>query len=285
VSESAVGELSITGEPEVIVMPDPEGCSHEAAGRAAALLDDAIAARGRAHWATTGGSTPAGIYRHLAEPPLRDVVDWENVELWWGDDRFVPRDHPLSNFKVAADALLDFAALSNESGTGSYGLDVAGGRLPGAPIHATSIHPIPVTEAIGEGRDVEWCAARYAEMLRADGPTQETGWPAFDLVLLGLGPDGHVLSVFPGSDAFDRTELAIGVPAPTHVEPHVPRVTLNPAVLAAARSIIVVVQGDAKAQVLADILHGEREPRRLPGQLARRTGAVWIVDEAAARLL
>jgi 6-phosphogluconolactonase len=280
-----VGELEVTGEPEVVVMPDVEGSAHVAAERIATTLNDAIASRGRAHWATTGGSTPGGIYRHLADSPLRETVDWEHVELWWGDDRFVPRDHPLSNFKVAADVLLDFAALSGESGTGSYGIDVIGGRLSGAPIHATNVHPMPVTEAIGEGRDVEWCAARYAEMLLADGPPIEAGCPAFDLILLGIGPDGHVLSVFPNSAAFERPELAFGVPAPMHVEPHVARVTLNPAVLAAARAIVVVVQGESKAQVLAEILNGERQPRRLPGQLARRAGAVWIVDKAAARLL
>jgi 6-phosphogluconolactonase len=278
------GGIDIAGEPEIVVLSDPEACAILAAERIGALLADSVVARGVAHWATTGGSTPAGIYRHLANAPLRDRVPWDAVELWWGDERFVPRDHPLSNAKVADDVLIDIGALSG-SGTGGYGVDVIGGRLPGAPIPATNVHPMPTAEAIAGNHDADWCAARYAEMLRAGGPAIENGWPVFDVVLLGVGPDGHVLSVFPGSATFDRTELALGVPAPTHVEPHVARVTLNPAILGAARTMLVVAHGDAKAAILGDILHGPRDPRRLPGQLARRTGATWIIDRAAARLL
>lgn len=284
-SEATANEQPVSGEPEVVVMPTPEACSQLAAERIAVALTDAVAARGVAYWATTGGSTPAGIYRYLATAPLRDSVPWESVELWWGDDRFVPRDHPLSNVKVAADVLLDIGALSGESGTGGYGVDVGGGRLSGAPIPAANVHPVPASEAIAEDKDTEWCAARYAAMLAADGPPIEADWPAFDLVLLGVGPDGHVLSVFPDSETFDRNEVALAVPAPTHIEPHVARVTLNPAVLSVARTVIVVAHGDGKARILADILNGEREPRRLPGQLARRTGASWIIDREAARLL
>jgi 6-phosphogluconolactonase len=272
-------------EPEIVVLPDADACSRLAAERMVAALTEAVAARGRAHWATTGGSTPAGIYRQLATPPLRDAVPWDGVELWWGDDRFVPRDHPWSNAKVADDVLLEIAALSGESGTGDYGVDVLGGRRPGAPIPATNVHPFPTTEAIAEAQDTDWCAARYAATLDADGPPNEGGWPVFDIVLLGIGPDGHVLSVFPGSPTFDRSETAVGVPAPTHVEPHVARVTLNPAVVGAARSVLVVSHGDAKADVLHDILGGPRDPRQLPAQLARRAGATWILDAAAARRL
>jgi 6-phosphogluconolactonase len=272
------------GEPEVVVLADPEACSRLAAERIAATLADAVAARGMAHWATTGGSTPAGIYRHLAVPPLRDAVPWEAVELWWGDDRFVPTDHPLSNVKVAADVLLEIGALSGESGTGDYGVDVLGGRRPGAPIPADNVHPVPVGRAIAEGRDVDWCAAEYARMV-GDGVPLVDGRPVFDLVLLGVGPDGHILSVFPGSATFDRQEIALGVPAPTHVEPHVPRVTLNPAVVGAAGSVLVVSHGEGKAAVIGDILAGPADPRRLPAQLARRAGATWILDTAAARNL
>jgi 6-phosphogluconolactonase len=144
---------------------------------------------------------------------------------------------------------------------------------------------MPTSEAIAGNRDTDWCAAQYAEMLRAGGPPLANGWPVFDVALLGVGPDGHVLSVFPGSATFDRSEVVLGVPAPTHVEPHVARVTLNPAVLGVARTVFVVAQGDAKAEILPDVLHGPRDPRRLPAQLARRAGATWILDRAAARLL
>jgi 6-phosphogluconolactonase len=267
---------------EIVVLPDAETCATAAAERIAATLAESAAERGRAQWATTGGSTPAPIYRDLATPPRRDTVPWELVELWWGDDRFVPIDHPLSNAKIADDALLEIGALSGTSGTGGSGADVLGGRTAGAPIPAENVHPIPTTIAIGEGRDPAWAAARYAETLRAAGLPEQGGWPVFDLVLLGIGPDGHVLSVFPGSDAFDRDELVLAIPAPTHVEPHVPRVTLNPAILEVARRIIVVCHGASKAPILAKVLGPERDPRRWPAQLAVRRGATWLLDEAAA---
>jgi 6-phosphogluconolactonase len=272
----------IAGEPEIAIRPDPEACARTAAGLIAAALIDAARDRGRAHWATTGGSTPAAIYRNLTVPPLRDRVPWELVELWWGDERFVPADHPLSNAEIAESDLLEIGALSGQSGTGSSGADVVGRRTAGAPIPAANVHPIPTGQAIGQGVGPIWAAQRYAEMLREVGPPVEGRWPAFDLILLGIGPDGHVLSVFPGSETFDRDDTVVAVPAPTHVEPHVARVTLNPRVLDVARRIIVVSHGAAKAGVIAEVLGPERDERRWPAQLARRPGATWVLDEAAA---
>jgi 6-phosphogluconolactonase len=272
-------------EPTIVTLADPEACSLAAAERIVEILDVAIDDHGEAHWATTGGSAPAGIYRQLAST-LRDEIDWRKVRLWWTDERFVPHDHPLSNAKIAFDLLLDASAFSGASGSGASGADVLTGHLPGVPIRAVDVHPFPTGEAIGEGRDPDWCAARYVSELRADGPDENGDEvPAFDLMLLGVGPDGHILSVFPDSDAFDRDEWAFGVPAPTHVEPHVPRVTLNPSFVAAAHEVLVVSHGEGKAEILHDVLGGPRDPRKLPAQLARRPGATWILDRAAARLL
>ena len=272
-------------EPTIVTLADAEACSLAAAERIVEILDVAIDARGEAHWATTGGSAPGGIYRHLAGQ-LRDELDWRKVRLWWTDDRFVPHDHPLSNVKIALDLLLDSAAFSGASGTGASGADVLSGHLPGVPIRTVDVHPFATGVAIGEGRDPDWCAARYVSELRADGPdVNDADIPAFDLMLLGVGPDGHILSVFPNSDAFDRDEWAMGVPAPTHVEPHVPRVTLNPSLVGAAHEVMVVSHGEGKAEILRDVLRGPLEPRRLPAQLARRLGATWFLDQAAARLL
>ncbi len=271
-----------TSEPEIAIRPDPEACAQTAADIIASTLVDAARDRDVAHWATTGGSTPAAIYRNLAVPPLRDRVPWELVQLWWGDDRFVPLDHPLSNAKVALADLLEIGALSGESGTGASGADVGGRRTAGAPIHAENVHPIPTGKAIAHGVGPIWAAQRYAEMLRDDGPPVEGRWPVFDLILLGIGADGHVLSVFPGSETFDKDDTALAVPAPTHIEPHVARVTLNPRVLDVARRIIVVSHGAAKAAILAEVLGPVRDDRRWPAQLARRAGATWILDEAAA---
>jgi 6-phosphogluconolactonase len=272
----------ITNEPEIAIRPDAEACSRTAAEMIASTLAAAVRDRDRAHWATTGGSTAAPIYRNLATPPLRDRIRWEAVDIWWGDERFVPADHPLSNAKIAEADLLEIGALSGESGTGSYGVDVGGRRIAGAPIPAENVHPIPTGLAIAQSLTPIWAAQRYAEMLRDEGPPVEGRWPAFDLVLLGIGPDGHVLSVFPGSETFDKDDTVVSVPAPTHVEPHVARVTLNPRVLDVARRIIVVAYGAAKAPILAEVLGPERDERRWPAQLARRAGATWILDEAAA---
>lgn len=273
------------GEPEIAIRPDPEACARTAADLIATTLIDSARQRGSAHWATTGGSTPAAMYRNLALPPLRDRIPWELVELWWGDERFVPSDHPLSNANIAESDLLEIGALSGQSGTGGSGADVVGRRTAGAPIPAGNVHPVPTGQAIGQGVGPIWAAQRYAEMLRDVGPPVEGRWPAFDLILLGVGPDGHVLSVFPGSEAFDRDDTVVAVPAPTHVEPHVARVTLNPRVLDVARRIIVVSHGAAKAAILAEVLGQERDERRWPAQLARRTGATWVLDKAAASAL
>ncbi len=250
-------------EPEIVVLADPEACAAAAAERIAAALSGAVAERGRSHWATTGGSTPAPIYGRLAADPLRGRVPWDLVELWWGDDRFVRFDDPLSNVGVALRDLLG----------------------AGVPIPAANLHPFPTDEAIAAGRDAAWCAARGEAMLRADGPPADEGWPVFDVVLLGIGPDGHLLSVFPGSDTFDRPAWVLDVAAPTHVEPHVARVTMHPAILDAAREVLVVAHGGSKAPILAEIFGEVREPRRLPAQLPRRAGATWIVAEAAAARL
>ena len=272
-------------EPEILVLPDPEACSAAAANWLAANLVEAAESRGTAHWATTGGSAPAGIYRRLAVGPLRDEVPWERVQVWWGDDRFVPYDHPLSNVAIAYADLLDVGATSGESGTGASGVDVLAGRSAGAPIPAGNVHPFPIPQAIAEGQGPAWTAARYVEMLRTDGPPTEGGWPAFDILFLGIGPDGHCLSVFPDSEAFDSDDIALGIPAPSHVEPHVARVTLNPRVVDTARKLLVVAHGAEKADVIGSVLAGERDVRRLPAQLARKAGATWMLDEAAASRL
>ena len=258
---------------EVVVVADPEAGAIAAADLVAATLSGAIEARRRADWATTGGSSPVGIYRRLVAPPLIDTVPWPNVHVWWGDDRYVPRDHPLSNVKPFDDIMLGIS--DAEEGTAGVG-------QKGLPIAIDAVHPFPTGEAIGRARGAAWCAESLAADLRAaDLPTVD-GWPAFDLLLLGIGRDGHLLSVFPGSSALDSTELALAIPAPTHIEPHVERVTLNPAIIGAARRVVVVAYGADKAAVIADAFGGEADARSVPARLAVRAGATWILDEAAA---
>lgn len=273
------------GEPELIVLADPEAVAAEVAARIATGLANAVDERGRADWATTGGSAPSGIYRLLAQPPLREGVPWWGVHLWWGDDRYVPADHPLSNVLPAEQILLNASALAGVSGTGGGPLDVRTGQAAGAQIPTGQVHPFRMADAIGESRGPAWAAARYETELRESGIELQDGWPVFDLVLLGVGPDGHILSVFPGSTAFDSSDWALPIPAPSHVEPHVSRATLNPAILEVARQILVVVTGAPKAESLGTVFGADRDVRRWPAQLVRRAGVTWLLDEAAATSL
>ncbi len=265
--------------PELRVLDTPEAVAAAAAGEIARLLAAAIAERGVAHWATTGGSAAPGIYRALRVSPLRDTVAWERVHVWWGDDRFVPADHPLSNVLPLNQILLDSGG--DETGSGATSSDVraagAGVRMP-----TGNLHPVPAAAAIAHGGGPAVAAEWYAEALRAEGPAPDaSGVPVLDVVVLGVGPDGHIMSVFPGSAVWGDPGLCAGVPAPTHVEPHVPRVTMHPRVLAAARRLLVVSTGASKADVLALAWTGE-DARELPLRAARTGNATWLLDEAAA---
>ncbi len=271
------------GEPAIEVLADAEAVSAAAAERIAATLTSR-AASGPVHWATTGGSSAIGIYEALARPPLRDRVPWDRVHIWWGDERFVPRDHPLSNARLADSLLFRTSAFSGESGIGAGGIDVEDEAQPGIVIPAANVHPWPCADAIAAGEGPAACAGRYVEEVGRIVPS-DGGWPAFDLVILGVGPDGHILSVFPGSPAIRSSDLALGIPAPTHVEPHVPRVTFNPRILDTAGEVLVITSGAGKADVLARALGGDRDPEQTPVQLARRSGATWLLDEAAAAKL
>jgi 6-phosphogluconolactonase len=251
-------------EPALLIVSDAAAAGPAAALVVADALARAAAARGRADLATTGGSTPAAIYRSLAAAPLRERMPWAQTQVWWGDDRFVPREHELSNVKPLDDVLL---------------------RDGAAPLPAANLHPYPVARTLAIGEDEAWCAAELASELHASEIAVDDGWPAFDLVLLGVGPDGHILSVFPGSAAFMSRSWAVAIPAPEHVEPHVARVTLNPRIVTAARDVLAVVTGEAKAGILRQILQGQRDEARLPAQLARHDRATWILDESAASAL
>jgi 6-phosphogluconolactonase len=259
-------------EPQIRVLLDSEAASELAAAIISEQLIHAVAERGRADWATTGGSTPSGIYARLAVAPLRDGIPWDRVHIWWGDDRWVPRSDILSNAWVCDDVLLNL----------SGGRDGPVGTGPGAPIPPENVHVIPVDAALAAGQTPAWAAAEYERTLRAAGLELRDGLPVLDIVLVGIGSDGHLLSVFPGSQTWEDPAWVQAVPAPEHIAPHVDRVTLHPRVVSVGRLVLAVLLGGRKAEIIATIFGPERDAHRWPAQLARRPGATWILDAAAA---
>ena len=255
------------GEPEILVAATPTAAATLAAGRLAAAIATALARRGRADIATTGGSICPELYRALLAPPIRDRIPWDRLHLWFGDDRFVPRDDPESNLRA-----VDLVLLAGD----------AAASLEPAPLPPQNLHPVPVDATLAEGGGPAEAAAAYEAALRVALPVDVAGRPVFDAIVVGIGPDGHLLSVFPGSAAFDSTGWVIPIPAPTHVRPHLARVSLTPGALDATRALFPIAFGAAKAAMLAAVLAGPRDERRLPAQRARRAGATWILDAAAA---
>ena len=286
VIEEQLRKLTVDGT-EVLVLRDESSVAREAARRTVDGLRAAIEMRGLAHLSLTGGSSAIPLYRELATAEWRRAIPWTEVHMWWGDDRFVPRDHPESNAGLAYRLLFAVAAHAGESGSvGADGVDVLAGDAPGLPIDADKVHPIQAEEAIAREAGGERAAQRYAEELGRWLPYAPDGAPEFDVFLAGVGPDGHTLSVFPGSPALaPDAPIVMAVPAPTHVEPHLGRVTLSARVLPAAGLVLVMASGAAKSEVIAQVLGDERDIERWPAQAALLANAVWLLDaEAAAGL-
>jgi 6-phosphogluconolactonase len=258
------------GGAEIVVLADAPSVATEAALRTLVALAAAIGERHVAHIALTGGSSAGPLYRELAAPEHRAALDWSRVHLWWGDERFVPSDHPDSNAGLVYRELL---------GTGNG----AGGGSPALPIDPGNVHPVPVEEALSDDEPVELAAQRYAEELTRHILLARGGVPRFDVLLSGLGPDGHVLSIFPGSPALAAdAPIALAIAAPEHIEPHVARVTLSARVIAEAETVIVMATGAGKAEILGRVLGSERDPERWPAQSALLPSAAWLLDAAAA---
>lgn len=280
--EPVVRRLAVGGT-DVLVLSDEESVSREAARRTVEGLRAAIETRGVAHLALTGGSSAVSLYRVMAQDPWKSALEWQSVHMWWGDDRFVPRDHPESNAGLAYRMLFAVAAHAGESGVGAEGVDALTGDVGGLVIDADKVHPMPADEAIARGADGIWAAQRYVEDLERWLPNGAGGVPVFDVLLAGVGPDGHTFSVFPDSPALaDSAPIVMAVPAPEHVEPHLARITFSTRVLPAAGSVIVMASGAAKADVIATVLGDERDPSRWPSQAAILPNAVWLLDAEVA---
>jgi 6-phosphogluconolactonase len=277
--------LSVDGT-HVAVLADESAVAAEATRRLIDEVAGALGAHGTAHVVLTGGSSAVALYRTLAASPRRAEVPWEHVHWWWGDERFVPRDHPESNAGLAYRTLFAFSAIFGEDGAvGATGVDVEAGDEPGLIVDADKVHPIPAEEAIGRGESPAWAADSYAAEIRRLVP-HAADVPVFDVILAGVGPDGHTLSLFPGSSGLaEDSPIVLAVDAPEHVGPRLARVSLAARILPAAPSVIVMSSGAGKAEVMASVLGTERDVTRWPAQAARLPNAVWLLDEAAAARL
>jgi len=235
---------------------DLDVLSHAAADDLIALVRASVADRGTCSIALSGGSTPQRLFRLLAQRGP-GALPWEHVDLWWGDERTVPPDHADSNYRMAREALIE-------------------------PLGLIQSH---VHRIAGEVADHDASARAYSrELVTALGSP-----PTFDVVLLGLGPDGHTASLFPGSAALAETSrwvVANEVTSPL-VHGTATRITLTAPAINAARHVRFLVSGADKATALAQVLEGPREPERYPAQLIAPTAGdlVWLIDRTAASLL
>ena len=246
--------MTSTGGREVKAFPDLEALSTAAAESIVGIARESVAGGGRFSIALAGGNTPRRTYQLLVERH-RSEIEWSRWQVLFGDERFVPSDDERSNYRMATDAFL---------------ADV--------PIPVDHIHPMPTdTLTVGDAADAYERTLR--RVLAADG-----GRPApIDLVLLGVGPDGHTASLFPGSPVLkERTHWARAVEAPTTVQPAVPRVTLTLPCLNGARNVLFLIAGADKRPVVAEILHGGEAARRFPAAMVRAAGrTLWMIEQSA----
>jgi 6-phosphogluconolactonase len=235
--------------PEIRVLPDPQAVAREAADRIVLLSAQGMERRGTFSLILAGGTTPIALYELLATPQYLSRIEWARAEVYFGDERNVPPDHLDSNYRMARQALLDKAG------------------IPPSRVHRIRGEIDPSEAAIEYGRLLR---DRFGD----GGP---------DLVLLGMGDDGHTASLFPHTSALSETHHRC---VANFVEKlNRTRITLTPPFLNRAGCVIVLVYGAAKAGRVADVLEGERDPLRLPIQLIDPVPPgrlIWLLDAAAA---
>lgn len=235
----------------LVVCAGLDGVYRESARRIATALATAAKRQKIVSIALAGGRTPRGLYERLASEEFQVRIPWSKVHLFWGDERLVPLDHRESNYRMAREALLNHV-----------------------PVPPENIHPVPVHLALEEASQV------YEQQIRTVLGNRR-GVPAFDVVLLGLGSDGHTASLFPRSAALrERKRLVVVARSPVGM----PRVTLTVPVLNQARRVFYLVTGADKSRALKQAVEGTGE---LPGQLIApgKGELVWFLDGAAAAQL
>jgi 6-phosphogluconolactonase len=239
---------------EILILSGADELAREAARRFAEMAETFTHDAGRFTVALSGGSTPKAMFQILAEKPYADTIPWRSIYFFWGDERGVPPDHAESNYRMANETLLSKV-----------------------PIPRENIFRIPA-----EDGDHERAAASYAETMRKFFAEER---PTLDLVFLGMGPDGHTASLFPGTTALHAGDR---VAAANYVEKFQSwRITLTADSINGARNIIFLVAGADKAPALKEVIEGPRNPELYPSQLIVPSHGLllWMVDEAAAKLL
>lgn len=244
-------------KPELKVFANAADLISAAADEFRALAAQAVRERDRFLVGLSGGTTPQGLYENLATSPERDKMPWNAVHLFWGDERHVPPDHAQSNYRMVHDALL-----SNV-------------KIPTANVHR--IH--------SEISSAEKAASDYEDHLRDFFKIRDAEFPVFDLMLLGLGKDGHTASLFPGTAAVRESERWVTAPWVGDLMAH--RITLTLPVINNARKIIFLVSGTDKAEVVQKIISPVQVKDRLPAQRveAINGSVIWYLDRAAATRL
>lgn len=241
---------------QIRVFADPASLADAAAKhiveRALAAVDD----HERFTIALSGGSTPRAVFQRLAQPDLSAQMPWSQIDVFWSDERAVPLDHADSNYRMACESL-----------------------LAQVPIPKENIKPM-----LSQVEDLDAAAQHYARVIRSTVPGSP---PRFDLLLLGLGPDGHTASLFPHSPQLQASdELVVATPA-APLKPHVRRVTFTATLINAAKEVLFLAAGADKAETLKRVLEGPRQTEELPSQLvAPGSGTlIWLLDQAIAREL
>ncbi|KAA0230265.1 6-phosphogluconolactonase [candidate division KSB1 bacterium] len=244
-------------EHKIHILEDVATVAQRAAAEFAALSAEAIRQRGRFSVALAGGSTPKQMYRLLAIAPLSEKINWQHIHLFWGDERCVPPEHGDSNYRMVHEALIQKIALP-----------------------AANIHRMPA-----EYRDLNAAAGSYANELRIFFKSDSAAMPRFDLILLGMGADGHTASLFPETAALAERQRWVVANEVPQLQTH--RLTLTFPVINAAAQVWFLATGAEKAEMVALAVQQKRSSRKIPAQLVQPDpGALtWFLDAAAAAQL
>jgi len=241
----------------ISISPDKAALNHQAAALVADTVNAAVAARGWATLSLSGGSTPKALYELLATPEWKGRIPWKSVQIFWGDERFVPPDDKESNYRMVKEALLSKV------------------EIPAGNVHRVMTETGPP----------EQVAEAYERTIREVFRTPRGGVPVFDLVLLGLGENGHTASLFPHTALLHENQRLFA--AEFIAEVNMYRLSMTVPLLNAGRSKVFLVAGEGKAAVVHDVVEGPYRPEELPSQLIKPEPGelLWLLDRAAASKL